>query len=444
MSFIIDKQTLEDLGIFSRNRKTSVFAIYDSTKTRGGSRVLEEMFNNPLDNPELIARRSAVIAWFQKNGTDFPFQKTHLDAAEQYLSVTDSRTRLGEEKHPFLKSLERIVKKDSQIEQLLAGIGAVVKIFSLASDFVGELVSAGGLEEIFPELYAAREILDDSEFSELRRLAPKKKLTLTEAAGLDGILRYHCLEKVRALIGFIYLTDVFISVARTASERAFVCAEVLPKEAELLELKEVFHPALSNPVANDLKIDGDDNVIFLTGANMAGKSTFMKTLGIAVFLAHLGFPVPAKSMRFSVREALFTTINLPDALNRGYSHFYAEVRRLRKVAQTVRRYPHTLVIFDELFRGTNVKDAFDATVAVTEAFSRIKGCIFIISTHIIEAGEELKKSCTNISYLYLPTLMDGNTPVYTYRLEEGITSDRHGMVIIRNEGILDILKKNDA
>ena len=65
----------------------------------------------------------------------------------------------------------------------------------------------------------------------------------------------------------------------------------------------------------------------------------------------------------------------------------------------------------------------------------------MISTHIIEAGEELKKLCNNIEYIYLPTVMEGSVPRYTYKLEKGITADRHGMIIIRNEGILDILKK---
>jgi DNA mismatch repair ATPase MutS len=174
---------------------------------------------------------------------------------------------------------------------------------------------------------------------------------------------------------------------------------------------------------------------------MAGKSTFMKTFGIAVFLAHVGFPVPAEAMRFSVRDGLFTTINLPDNLNRGYSHFYAEVRRLKRCAQSVNTWPNLVIIFDELFRGTNVKDAYDATVAVTEAFSKIKSSIFMISTHIIEAGEDLKKLCDNIEYIYLPTIMEGAVPRYTYKLEKGITADRHGMIIIRNEGILDILNK---
>ena len=129
MSFIIDKQTLEDLGIFSRNKKTSIFAIYDSTRTRGGSRMLEEMFANPLDNVGLISRRSSVIAWFRDNRITFPFPKALLDASEQYLAVTDERTMLSGEKHPFLKSIERIVRKDSQLEQMVTGIGATVRIF---------------------------------------------------------------------------------------------------------------------------------------------------------------------------------------------------------------------------------------------------------------------------------------------------------------------------
>ncbi len=66
--------------------------------------------------------------------------------------------------------------------------------------------------------------------------------------------------------------------------------------------------------------------------------------------------------------------------------------------------------------------------------------IFVISTHIIEAGDLLKEKYANINFVYLPTRMNGNQPEYTYTLEQGITGDRHGMVIIQNEKILDILK----
>lgn len=173
---------------------------------------------------------------------------------------------------------------------------------------------------------------------------------------------------------------------------------------------------------------------------MAGKSTFMKTLGVTLFLAHMGFPVPAKQMEFTVQEGLFTTINLADNLNMGYSHFYAEVLRLKKVAEHVNRAGNMVIIFDELFRGTNVKDAYDATVAVTTAFAEKRNCTFIISTHIIEAGEELRKTCDNINFVYFPTIMNGPMPTYTYRLASGITNDRHGMMIINNENIIGIIK----
>ncbi len=75
----------------------------------------------------------------------------------------------------------------------------------------------------------------------------------------------------------------------------------------------------------------------------------------------MGFPVPASGMEFSVQSGMFTTINLPDNINMGYSHFYAEVMRVKKVAESGGILKNLIVIFDELFRGTNVKDAYEAT-----------------------------------------------------------------------------------
>jgi DNA mismatch repair ATPase MutS len=172
---------------------------------------------------------------------------------------------------------------------------------------------------------------------------------------------------------------------------------------------------------------------------MAGKSTFMKSLSIALFLAHMGFPVAAAHMEFAVLDGIFTTINLPDNLGMGASHFYAEVLRVKKVAQELSQGKQLFIVFDELFRGTNVKDACEATIAITEAFARQRNSQFIISTHIIEAGPVLQQTCANVHFIYLPTRMNNHQPVYTYTLEEGITDDRHGMIIINNEKILEML-----
>jgi DNA mismatch repair protein MutS len=97
-----------------------------------------------------------------------------------------------------------------------------------------------------------------------------------------------------------------------------------------------------------------------------------------------------------------------------------------------------LLMFEELIKGTNVKDAYDGTLAVTEAFADYRNCLFIVSTHIIEVGAALQGK-DNIQFVYMSTIMNGAHPRYTYKLEKGITEDRQGMLIIKNEGILELL-----
>jgi DNA mismatch repair ATPase MutS len=145
-------------------------------------------------------------------------------------------------------------------------------------------------------------------------------------------------------------------------------------------------------------------------------------------------------MEFTVCDGVLTTINLADNLSSGYSHFYAEVLRVKKMAEQVKIGKRIFVIFDELFRGTNVKDACEATVAITRLLTKKLNCLFMVSTHIMEAGETLRQAHEPIHFVFLPTIMNGDRPVYTYRLEPGISDDRHGMLIIQNEHILDVLK----
>ncbi|RZS76614.1 MutS-like protein [Pseudobacter ginsenosidimutans] len=154
----------------------------------------------------------------------------------------------------------------------------------------------------------------------------------------------------------------------------------------------------------------------------------------------MGFPVELEEMIFSVQDGMYTSINVPDNMNEGFSHFYAEVLRVKRVAEEVSRGKNLVIIFDELFKGTNVKDAYDATVAVTEAFADNSNCTYIVSTHIVEAGETLRDRTGHMQFLFFPTIMEKEVPRYIYKLQEGISADRHGMKIIMNEGIVNIIK----
>ena len=102
------------------------------------------------------------------------------------------------------------------------------------------------------------------------------------------------------------------------------------------------------------------------------------------------------------------------------------------------------MIFDELFKGTNVKDAYDATLFLTEAFAENRDSIFVVSTHIVEVGEALRERTRNFHFAYLPTEMRGVNPHYTFRLVPGISRDRQGMTIIENEAILELIRSEPA
>jgi len=268
---------------------------------------------------------------------------------------------------------------------------------------------------------------------------PSATLSWPRIASYDHLLRNTLHREMQALMDIIHHLDVAIAVGRTAAARGLSYAHALDAERNTFGCEALWHPAVENAVTNPLGLDGSRNMLFLTGANMAGKSTFMKAFGISVYLAHMGFPVAASEMTFSVKDGLYSSINVPDNLSLGYSHFYAEVLRVKNAAEEVARGKNMVVIFDELFKGTNVKDAYDATLAVTASFAEYRNCLFIISTHIIEVGEALRAECENLQFAYLPTVMEGVKPRYTFRMEEGITTDRHGMMIIENEKILELI-----
>ena len=439
MAFIIDKQTLDDLNILGKHRGGSIYHLFNTTQTRGGAQILEEMFQYPLSDRHKIRQRSEIIQYFQEKNVSFPFRNEAFDAIEHYLENTDERTMIAAEEDTLQRKLRGLVGADVAYEQLQKGILSCIEVMSGLRDFLGEMDVDNAARAFRLEVREMQAILLDEQLSWVYGEKGSRKLAYAVAAKYDQVLRFAARDKIKKLLHYIYQMDVYMAVARVASTRGFVFAEMKEMKENVLQIEEMYHPLIKDPVANSMRVDSSNNVIFLTGANMAGKSTFMKTFGILVYLAHMGFPVPARRVMMSVRSGMFTTINLADNLNMGYSHFYAEVLRLKKVAEQVGRTENLVVIFDELFRGTNVKDAYDATVAVTEAFAEKRNCMFVISTHIIEAGEPLGEKCDNINFVYFPTVMEGNVPRYTYRLASGITNDRHGMRIVRNEGIIDII-----
>jgi len=429
MVFHTDEQTIADLGIFGKHNGSGIYDLYNRTHTRGGEAILKEMFLHPLSDKAAINRRSSIIKYFSRLNMAFPLSAALFDMTEKYLKDPDERTN---------STRHQSAIGEKEIQQ---GVMSVITLIQQTREFI-ETPSVKGIIDYTAEREAILLFVTDPAFEPALREKGKGKLSYTVIAAYDILFRVRERHKIAQLLRLLYELDVYLSVAKVAVERGFVFPEALEKGLCVLKLEGVYHPELKAPVPNSIFMDPRQQVIFLTGANMAGKSTFLRSVSTAVYMAHMGFPVAAASMEFSVMDGMYTTINLPDNLGIGASHFYAEVLRVKQVAAELGRGKSLFIIFDELFRGTNVKDAHEATVAISRAFAGKKTSMFIISSHIVEAGGELRQR-SNIGFFYLPTRMNGHQPEYTYTLERGITDDRHGMIIIRNEGILDTLKNGN-
>ncbi len=345
---------------------------------------------------------------------------------------------MSSQEHSLATKLNNLVAIDADTKTIRNGIITLAGLLIKIRTFNNELK----LHEHHP--YQSDKdgmllIMNESVFDAIWARPIKKKWSDQELAMYDTLFRFTYRNQVLKLLRYTHYLDVYLTVAKMALERSFAFPQAQSKNKLMVNLEGLYHPLVSNAVSNSIEITPESNVIFLTGANMAGKSTFMKSLSVALYLGHMGFPVAASKMEFSVLDGMYTTINLPDHIAMGASHFYAEVLRVKKIALELKS-KKLFVLFDELFRGTNVKDACEATIAFTSAFAAMKDSVFVVSTHVIEAGQTLKEEHPTINFSYLPTSMEGNQPIYTYKLESGITTDRHGMVIINNEGILDILE----
>lgn len=429
--FIADRQTLEDLTLLGRYKPASVFSIFNKVKTRGGERWLEELFRQPLTSAVAINERSVLFAYFGKAALELPFSAGLFESAEIYLSTNVSSNSLLARAAVIRKKLTASFLRDEAYAQLVQGLLSSLEVLRSVRSLIH------GID--LPLVREAKEIFADNRLTPILR-SPPSSLSLLQVAALDHLLRGRLYEKMQSVLTTIYQLDVYIAVSSVAREKGFSYAKAHERtDGPVFSTSALRHPALDKAVANPLALSAKRNLLFLTGANMAGKSTLMKSVGIALYLAHMGFPVAAAEMEFSPMDGLYCSINVADDLLQGYSHYYAEVRRVRQVAEQVAGGKRLLVIFDELFKGTNVRDAYEATLACTRAFARYSTCLFVISTHIIEVADDLK-GVDNIFFSYMPTVMHGRIPSYPYTLTRGVTEDRQGMIIIENEGILQLLK----
>lgn len=442
MFFEVDRQTTRDLNLFDdRSRGRSVFSVYNRTITKGGQEMLYKLFHHPVSDREFLQYRREEINFFFQNNCWLPLQSKQTEFIEHYL--TNERVPL---RSNFIDAayngLMNKLSSDGNYWIISNGIFFTLKLLCDLQEFIRNAV-----DYELPETLEA-DFGRITEFLGLKALkgsleeppADLKELTFVQINFLDHLLRVTQKAFFREILDIVYKIDVLQTLSRIMKSDGYTLPHYLTGASPHFEVTDAFNPLLPSAVPNSFSFENQACLCFLTGPNMAGKSTFLKTMGLMVYLSHLGFPVPAKDLKTTIFDGIFTTINLADNLNLGFSHFYSEVNRVKEIALKINSDKHLLVIFDELFRGTNVKDAFDASLMIISALADIKGNLFFISTHLLEVAEELEKKESIVFNCFESELVH-QVPLYDYKLKSGVSRERIGIHIIQQEGIVQLLRE---
>ena len=435
----LDHTTYTDLSIFQTTDDSSIFSKLDRTRTVGGRIQLLEFFNHPFSDLKNIRQTQEILGIILKyekewgptisNGTVMVMERFYETPLDKIPASHDPvSARMYQLLHAPDYSLTRY--SISHFADFIRGILSIIAIgkklacppmLNLLLERAGKLLSS-------PLLHA---------------LAEKKssdKLQATEVVEYGNYIRNHFKSAALTLIEIYGKLDAWYSMAVAGREFNLVMPEILDSELPYIEVKSLHHLLLPEAVSYDVHMDPKSNFFFLTGANMAGKSTFIKSIGAALFLAHLGMAVPAAQMRVSLFDGILSNINVVDNLVKGESYFFNEVQRIRNTIIQISDQKKWLVLIDELFKGTNVQDAMKCSSTVIKGLIKIKTSLFVLSTHLYEIGEELRQY-PNICFKYFETRIHNGQLEFPYQLRDGISNDRLGYLILEREKVVELLEK---
>ena len=199
--------------------------------------------------------------------------------------------------------------------------------------------------------------------------------------------------------------------------------------------KQMGHPLLHKRVRvnNDFTIEQGGSVVIVTGSNMSGKSTFLRSVGVNTVLAYTGAPVCAVSFVCPIVN-IYSSMRINDDLSSKISTFYAELLRIKKIVEAVKNDEQILFLLDELFRGTNSQDRHDGAVAVLHALSNKKS-IGIVSTHDMELCKLAERDPDRFVNFHFEEYYRDDTLAFDYKLKNGQSTTKNAMFLLKMIGV---------
>jgi DNA mismatch repair ATPase MutS len=437
----IDRQTFRDLEIFAADRAPGLFDVLDRTHTNGGGRALRARWRRPWSNPERIRRVQQSIQHIIEHrfGFDLIPGEVVLSSVERHLHsgmpVVNARNPI----ELFLQGLEIRFGDIKQYWKIVNGVDRTIRLLRALQRLAArpELHAAPG--DLGPYLDELRTLVNRPAFQNIPSEG-EGELSVWKLLRIDRVLREDERAAIDRLLQLTFEIDALVSMADATREFGYVMPEAIDGPLAV-QAEGVYHPFLKNPVPNALQADQQKRLLFLTGPNMAGKTTYLRACGTALYLAHLGMGVPARSFRFAPCGSLFSAIALADSVREGVSFFRAEALRVKSIARALANGRRVIALLDEPFMGTNVKDALDASRVVLSRLAAKSGSIFLVSSHLIELGETLLATGFVDCYRFEAAEQGGRLE-FDYLLRPGLSAQRLGVRVLEEEGVFALLDQD--
>lgn len=229
--------------------------------------------------------------------------------------------------------------------------------------------------------------------------------------------------------------EALSSLATVSFNHPEWCFPVFKEPHFSIEGRQIGHPLINAPkrVNNDITINSSGEIMLITGSNMAGKSTYLRSIGINVVLAMAGAPVCAESFYLSPVQ-IISSMRIADNLEESTSTFYAELKKLKTVIDMVNQGAHVFILLDEILRGTNSFDRHTGSVALLKQLIK-KHAAGIIATHDVELAQLKETYPANILNYHFDAQVSNNELYFDYKLKTGVCESLNASILMKKIGI---------
>ncbi len=421
------------------NLDEDIIPLFNYTNNQHAELELYKILKEPICTPPLASERQAICKGFISNWAileDFSYQVLNLKESYAFLTnIAENKLLLG--KHTLRTKVQLQLSEKERSQRRSQLVQVVLLLERIYSKFLSRIdknkfplnyqtslgQSISFLRKLRLEYFA--HAINEDKFSVARMVE-----ILQLFATLDK-------KEITSFWKFFFLFEAHYSIAKASIKHNFVFASF---DEDIFHISDFYHPIVEQPVKNSIEVKSGQHVILLTGPNMSGKSTLLKSIGLCVYLSHIGLAVPATTCTIPYFDSINIAINSQDNLQSGYSHFMAEIQHLKAVLEQATVGKNCFAIFDELFKGTNIDDAQEITLSTVKGLTKFKGSLFFISTHLLHLEEQIPNHEGNIKKCYIDCSLKEGIPIFNYKLKEGWSTIKIGKVLFEMEGLSKLLK----